>query len=67
VWQRPAKAIDGGRRTAQKAPTVDRHRFRPELPMTLRYAHQSPDRLRDAVASLEEFSTKSAQSGKIQP
>ena len=38
-----------------------------EFTMTLRYAHLSPDRLRDAVASLEEFSTKSAQSGKIQP
>jgi len=29
--------------------------------MTLRYAHLSPDRLRDAVASLEDFSTTSAQ------
>jgi len=28
--------------------------------MTLRYAHLSPDRLRDAVASLEDFSTSSA-------
>src|SRR5712691_9120645 len=36
-----------------------------EFTMTLRYAHVSPDRLRDAVASLEGFSTKSAQSGKI--
>ena len=35
------------------------------MTMTLRYAHLSPDRLRDAVASLEGFSTKSAQSGKI--
>src|SRR3989442_13124259 len=31
--------------------------------MTLRYAHLSPDRLREAVASLPDFSTKSAQSG----
>ena len=37
-----------------------------EFTMTLRYAHLSPDRLREAVASLEEFSTKSAQSGRIQ-
>ena len=37
-----------------------------ELSMTLRCAHLSPDRLRDAVASLEGFSTKSAQSGKIE-
>src|SRR5882724_12460953 len=29
--------------------------------MTLRYAHLRPDRLRDAVASLEDFSTISAQ------
>src|SRR2546426_4055364 len=36
-----------------------------EFSMTLRYAHLSPDRLRDAVASLEGFSTKSAQRGKI--
>ena len=36
-----------------------------EFSMTLRYAHLSPDRLRDAVASLEGFSTKSAQSAKI--
>ena len=36
-----------------------------EFTMTLRYAHLSPDRLRDAVASLEGFSTKSAQSGRI--
>ena len=32
-----------------------------EFSMTLRY----PDRLREAVAVLEGFSTKSAQSGKI--
>ncbi len=38
-----------------------------EFTMTLRYAHLSPDRLRDAVASLEGFSTKSAQSGRIDP
>ncbi len=36
-----------------------------EFTMTLRYAHLSPDRLREAVASLEGFSTKSAQSAKI--
>ena len=36
-----------------------------EFSMTLRYAHLSPDRLRDAVAALEGFSTKSAQSAKI--
>jgi integrase len=36
-----------------------------EFTMTLRYAHLSPDRLRDAVASLEGFSTRSAQSAKI--
>ena len=33
--------------------------------MTLRYAHLSPDRLRDAVASLEGFSPRSAQGAKI--
>ena len=33
--------------------------------MTLRYAHLGPDRLRDAVASLEGFSTRSAHSAKI--
>ncbi len=38
-----------------------------EFSMTLRYAHLSPDQLRDAVASLESFSTRSAQSGKIEP
>ncbi len=36
-----------------------------EFSMTLRYGHLSPDRLREAVAVLEGFSTKSAQSGKI--
>ena len=36
-----------------------------EFTMTLRYARLSPDRLRDAVASLEGFSTKSAQGVKI--
>ena len=36
-----------------------------EFTMTLRYAHLSPDRLRDAVASLEGFSTRSAQGAKI--
>ena len=36
-----------------------------QLSMTNRYAHLSPDRLRDAVASLEDFSTRSAQSGRI--
>lgn len=35
--------------------------------MTLRYAHLSPDRLRDAVASLDGFSAKSAQSDTIEP
>jgi integrase len=38
-----------------------------EFTMTLRYAHLSPDRLREAIASLEGFSTKSAQSAKIEP
>jgi len=38
-----------------------------EFKMTLRYAHLSPDRLRDAVASLEDFSTKSAHDAKIEP
>jgi len=37
-----------------------------EFSMTLRYAHLSPDRLRDAVATLESFSTHLAHSGKIQ-
>lgn len=36
-----------------------------EFTMTLRYVHLSPDRLRDAVASLEGFSTRSAHSAKI--
>jgi integrase len=31
------------------------------ITMTMRYAHLAPDRLRDAVASLEDFSTRSAQ------
>jgi len=34
-----------------------------DFKMTVRYAHLLPDRLRDAVASLETFSTRSAQSG----
>ena len=38
-----------------------------EFPMTLRYAHRSPDRLRDAVATLEGFSTKSARSARMEP
>jgi len=38
-----------------------------EFSMTLRYAHLSPDRLRDAVATLDVFSTKSAHGGKIDP
>jgi hypothetical protein len=40
-----------------------------EFSMTLRYAHLSPDRLREAVAALEDFRNnlahKSAHSGKI--
>jgi hypothetical protein len=35
--------------------------------MTLRYAHPSPDRLRDTVATLEDFSTESAHGAKIDP
>jgi len=35
--------------------------------MTMRYAHLSPDRLRDAVASLEDFSTTSAQNAVSPP
>ena len=38
-----------------------------EFTMSLRYARLSPDRLRDAVASLEGFSTRSALSAKIEP
>ena len=38
-----------------------------EFSMTLRYAHLSPDRLRDAVASLEGFSTRSAHDARIGP
>ncbi len=38
-----------------------------EFSMTLRYAHLAPDRLREAVASLEDFSTSSAQRDKIEP
>jgi integrase len=36
--------------------------------MTLRYAHLSPDRLRDAVASLDDVGsgTKRAQSDRIE-
>jgi len=37
-----------------------------EFTMTLRYAHLSPDRLRDAVATLEGFSTRSAHGAKIE-
>jgi hypothetical protein len=33
--------------------------------VTLRYAHLSPDRLREAVAALEGLSTRSAHSAKI--
>ena len=36
-----------------------------QFSMTLRYAHLSPDRLRHAVASLEDFSARSAQSATI--
>jgi integrase len=36
-----------------------------QFSMKLRYAHLSPDRLRDAVASLEDFSTRSGQSATI--
>jgi len=32
------------------------------ITMTMRYAHLSPDRLRDAVAALDDFSTTSPQS-----
>jgi len=32
-----------------------------EFRMTLRYAHLSPDRLREAVAALEDFGNASAQ------
>ena len=42
-----------------------------EFSMTLRYAHLSPDRLREAVAALEDFrdvsAHKSAHGGKIDP
>ncbi len=38
-----------------------------EFSMTLRYAHLSPDRLRDAVASLEGLGTKSADAVEKQP
>ena len=42
-----------------------------EFSMTLRYAHLSPDRLREAVAALEDFRNdsahKSAHGGKIDP
>jgi site-specific recombinase XerD len=37
------------------------------ITMTMRYAHLSPDRLRDAVAALEDFSTTSAQSPAQKP
>jgi hypothetical protein len=37
-----------------------------EFTMTLRYAHLGPDRLREAVASLEGFSTKSAHGARIE-
>lgn len=33
----------------------------PTLAMTVRYSHLSPDRLRDAVAALDDFSPSSAQ------
>jgi len=38
-----------------------------DFKMTLRYAHLSPDRLREAVASLETFSTQSTQSAVDSP
>ena len=38
-----------------------------DFKMTLRYAHLAPGRLREAVASLEDFSTKSAHSGVDSP
>jgi integrase len=37
------------------------------ITMTMRYAHLSPDRLRDAVASLEDFSTTSAHVPSQEP
>jgi hypothetical protein len=38
-----------------------------EFSMTLRYAHLSPDRLREAVAALEDFRSDSAHGGRIDP
>jgi len=37
------------------------------ITMTMRYAHLSPDRLRDAVASLDDFSTRSAHEAAPAP
>jgi integrase len=37
------------------------------ITMTMRYAHLSSDRLRDAVASLDDFSTRSAHEAAATP
>jgi integrase len=40
---------------------------RQTIAMTMRYSHLSPDRLRDAVAALEDFSTHSAHDAAPSP
>ena len=53
-----------GGRSLKEVQEIRGHR---EFTMTLRYAHLSPDRLRDAVASLERFSARKAHGATLDP
>jgi integrase len=53
-----------GGRSLKEVQEILGHR---EFTMTLRYAHLSPDRLRDAVASLERFSARKAHGATLEP
>jgi hypothetical protein len=53
-----------GGRSLKEVQEILGHR---EFTITLRYAHLSPDRLRDAVASLERFSARKAHGATLDP